>query len=433
MSSVNVLIVEDDEDLREALGETVDLAGYSSVLAESAEAALKLISKAKPSVVVTDVQMGGMNGHALLKKLGQHCPNVPVILITAHSNVKDAVSALQNGAVDYLAKPFEPQILIQKIQRCLPQDDEAVQPIAEDPQSKALLTMAERVSASDATVLISGESGTGKEVLARFIHDHSARSEQPFVAINCAAIPETMLEATLFGYEKGAFTGAYKATPGKFEQAQGGTLLLDEISEMDLALQAKILRVLQERELERIGSNKMIELDVRVIATTNRNLQEEVSENRFREDLYYRLNVFPLAWVPLRDRKDDILPMADYILTKHFIRFGKVKPEFTEQAKSALMSHPWPGNAREMDNVIQRALILQQGDAIEADDLNLTGRGPVKRSADTPNKSLNEFQVIVDSLDKLEGNRKEVANELGISERTLRYKLAKMREVGYSV
>lgn len=432
MSSITVMIVEDDDDLRDALGETVSLAGYTPVLADSGEAAVKKIHNAKPSVVVTDVQMGGMDGHALLKKLNQFCPNVPVILITAHSNVKDAVSALQNGAVDYLAKPFEPQTLIQKIQRCLPQGDEAAQPVAEDPQSKALLTMAERVASSDATVLISGESGTGKEVLARFIHDHSERKDQPFIAINCAAIPETMLEATLFGYEKGAFTGAYKSTPGKFEQAQGGTLLLDEISEMDLALQAKLLRVLQERELERIGSNKLIELDVRVIATTNRDLQEEVAEHKFREDLYYRLNVFPLAWVPLRERENDILPMAEYILSKHFSRFGKVKPEISAAAKDALINHPWPGNAREMDNVIQRALILQQGNVIEAEDLNLTGKG-AKPQAKNNQANDKEFQAIIDTLKKLEGNRKEVANELGISERTLRYKLAKMRDVGYSV
>lgn len=433
MSNVNVLVVEDDNDLREALGETISLAGYKTMLAEDGKAALKLVAQEKPNIVITDVQMEGLDGYGLLRKLNVTCPDIPVILMTAHGNVSDAVAAMHNGAVDYLAKPFEPQVLIQKISRCIPASDEEGQPVAEDQQSKEMLTMACRVAKSEATVLISGESGTGKEVLARYIHDHSSRCDQPFVAINCAAIPETMLEATLFGYEKGAFTGAYKSTPGKFELAQGGTLLLDEISEMDLALQAKLLRVLQERELERIGSNKTIALDVRVIATTNRDLSEYVKEQKFREDLYYRLNVFPLHWIPLRERKDDILPMAEYILDKHFSQHCKIKPVFSEEVKNAMLAYHWPGNAREMDNVVQRALILHQGDTIELQDLQIQLASSEATQASDKTVKNQEYDAIIDALHAHKGNRKEVAEVLNISERTLRYKLAKMRDLGYDV
>lgn len=285
--------------------------------------------------------------------------------------------------------------------------------------------------------MISGESGTGKEVLAHFIHDHSPRKQHPFVAINCAAIPEQMLEATLFGYEKGSFTGAYKATAGKFEQAQGGTLLLDEVSELSLSLQAKLLRVIQEKEVERIGANKLISLDVRVLATSNRKLLEEVKLGRFREDLYYRLNIFPLHWLPLRERIYDILPLANYLIRRHCKGSFPVVPALSEEANQALLTYLWPGNARELDNVVQRALVLQTQGIIEPEHLqlpDLIGMEPVVPvSLELKNLQNHEFDMIEQTLKTYHGNRQQVADILGVSERTLRYKLAKMREEGYVI
>ena len=279
--------------------------------------------------------------------------------------------------------------------------------------------------------------GQVKEVLAHFIHDHSSRKKQPFIAINCAAIPEQMLEATLFGYEKGSFTGAYKSTPGKFEQAQGGTLLLDEVSEMPLSLQAKLLRVLQEKEVERIGANKTISLDVRILATTNRQLKDEVKAGRFREDLFYRLNVFPLQWHPLRERKNDIIPLANYLIRKHCQHKQPVVPVICPAAQKLMLAYPWPGNARELDNVIQRALVLQTQGIIEAEHLQLSLNATLvpefTPAANSKNLQIHEFELIEKTLLENEGNRQKVAALLGVSERTLRYKLAKMREEGYTV
>jgi two-component system response regulator FlrC len=322
--------------------------------------------------------------------------------------------------------------------------------------SKNLFKIAEKVAATDSTVLISGESGTGKEVLARYIHQHSQRIGQPFIAINCAAIPENMLEAMLFGYEKGAFTGAYTATPGKFEQANGGTLLLDEITEMDISLQAKLLRVLQEQQVERLGGKKVIDLDVRIIATTNRDLADYVADGHFREDLYYRLSVFPLNWMPLRERIEDIKPLTQLLLQKHSGKMKKPVPNLTAEAEKKLLSHPWPGNVRELDNTVQRALILQQGIQITADDLVLTpvpknrrfnmpevteiptveatsgGLESTLGSALGSDLKQREIELIVQALNE-EPSRKEAAERLGISPRTLRYKVAKLREEGVDI
>jgi two-component system response regulator FlrC len=341
------------------------------------------------------------------------------------------------------------------------------EPVAYAPSSQRLIEVARRVAASDCTVLIVGESGTGKEVLARFIHRRSPRASQPFVPVNCAAIPENMLEAMLFGYEKGSFTGAQAAHPGKFEQAQGGTLLLDEITEMPLALQAKLLRVLQEREVERIGSRTSITLDVRVLATTNRRLREEVAAGRFREDLYYRLNVFPLALTPLRLRRDDVLPLAMQLLSGR-CRPGERIPALSAEAAHLLLTYPWPGNVRELDNLLQRALILVNGPVIRPEHIQfelandaavMTGDSiivahlPVRSvaksapaaivSATTSDSAAAgslanslgqaERNLILDALRSGQGNRREAAERLGISPRTLRYKLARLREAGIDV
>jgi two-component system response regulator FlrC len=334
------------------------------------------------------------------------------------------------------------------------------EPVAYAPSSQRLIELARRVAASDCTVLIVGESGTGKEVLARFIHRRSPRASLPFVAVNCAAIPENMLEAMLFGYERGSFTGAHAAHPGKFEQAQGGTLLLDEITEMPLALQAKLLRVLQEREVERIGSRTPIALDVRVLATTNRRLREEVAAGRFREDLYYRLNVFPLALAPLRVRRDDVLPLAMQLLSGR-VRPGERIPALSAEAAHLLLTYPWPGNVRELDNLLQRALILVNGPVIRPEHIQfelandgaglseagLQGspgaaaaeNGGADGAATAASGSLAnslghaERDLILDALRTGQGNRREAAERLGISARTLRYKLARLREAGIDV
>lgn len=310
------------------------------------------------------------------------------------------------------------------------------EPVACSPSAREVLELARRVAASDCTVLIAGESGTGKEVLARYIHARSTRARQAFVALNCAAIPENMLEAVLFGYEKGAFTGAHAALPGKFEQAQGGTLLLDEISEMPLALQAKLLRVLQEREVERLGSRDTVRLDVRVLATTNRRLRAEVSAARFREDLYYRLNVFPLLLAPLRDRRDDVLPLAMHLLASRCAP-GKSIPAVSAEAAHVLLTYRWPGNVRELDNVMQRALILLDGNIVrpehirfEADEAIETDDALVSQGQLSTALASAERELILEALRDEQGSRRAVAERLGISPRTLRHKLALLRASG---
>ena len=458
MSKSRILLVEDDRALREALADTLALGGYDYLEAADGEAALTLLQRESVAMVVSDVNMPGMDGHALLRTLRERFPQLPVLLMTAYGTVQNAVVAMRVGAVDYLVKPFEPQALLDLVaQYALGRLRAGTDgPVAVDPASQQLLYLAQRVAASDSTVLISGESGTGKEVLARYIHQHSPRADQPFIAINCAAIPENMLEATLFGHEKGAFTGAVAAQPGKFEQANGGTLLLDEISEMPLALQAKLLRVLQEREVERVGGRRLIELDIRILATTNRDMQAEVAAGRFREDLYYRLGVFPLQWTPLRERPGDILPIAERLLARHAGKMNQGPVRLAEDACQALRQHNWPGNVRELDNAIQRALILQQGGVIRAADLclgpmpglgltanSISMAAPVQPAVNMPppvstgalgqDVKQREFQLIIDVLRAERGRRKEAAERLGISPRTLRYKLAQMRDAGVDV
>lgn len=444
MSHHKILVVEDDAGLREALIDTLTLASYQCVEADSAETALLLLKNHKVDLVVSDVQMGGMSGLSLLKNIKNQLPNMPVLLMTAYGTIDDAVQAMQDGACNYIAKPFSPEVLLNMVSQYIPP---AVvnknSPIVADKRSIELLNLARKVATTEASVMVLGPSGSGKEVLSQYVHNNSPRAQQPFVAINCAAIPENMLEATLFGYEKGAFTGAIQACPGKFEQAQGGTILLDEITEMDLGLQAKILRVLQEREVERLGGRKTITLDVRVIATSNRDLKEAVSKGDFREDLYYRLNVFPLTWLPLAERVDDILPLAQHLVECYCQKSGEQVAEFSPAARSKLNAYSWPGNVRELDNVIQRALILHCNQIIDAQDLLIenfetenvskTEQQPAPDDKLGSELKLQEHQIILDTLLACHGSRKEVAERLGISPRTLRYKIARMRDSGIQI
>lgn len=469
MTKASILVVEDNWDLREALTDTLEFADYKVQAVSGGEEALQILAQRRFDMVVSDINMDGMDGHELLVRVRALYPMLPVVLITAFGSIGSSVRAMREGAVDYLLKPFKPEQLVATVEKYL-----AVkvtgrrEPVAIEPASQQLLALARKVAQSEATVLISGESGTGKEVLAQYIHQQSTRCSGPFVAINCAAIPENMLEATLFGHEKGSFTGAYQSSPGKFEQAEGGTLLLDEISEMDIGLQAKILRVLQEREVERLGSRKTLQLNVRVIATTNRDLRQCVREGRFREDLYYRLSVFPLAWQPLRQRQLDIVPLAERLLSQHAARMGRNTVRLDSGAQQALMAYDWPGNVRELDNVLQRALIIQDGPQITSAALGLSQRFadqfgisavttvslptdvlPVNtnesftneesKATDTDDGALGsdlrqrELQIIISTLKQQGGRRKETAQALGVSARTLRYKLARIRDLGINI
>ncbi|MDP5290709.1 sigma-54 dependent transcriptional regulator [Oceanimonas sp. CHS3-5] len=439
--NTDILIVEDDTGLQQALQDTLELAGLGCDCVASAEDAIIYLQQTPVRMVITDVQMAGMNGLELLGWINERLPGLPVLVITAHAQVSGAVAAMRAGAVDYLAKPFTPDALLERVRRFVrPALHNNEEPIAEDAASRHLLQLAARVAATDASVMISGPSGTGKEVLARFIHRRSARADKPFVAINCAAIPDNMLEATLFGYEKGAFTGAVQACAGKFEQAHDGTLLLDEITEMDVNLQAKLLRVLQEQEVERLGGRKTLRLNVRVLATSNRDLRQAVSEGRFREDLFYRLNVFPLAWPALAERPADIVPLARFLLHRHAQAQGRHGVALSKQAETRLTGWHWPGNVRELDNVMQRALILASEDEIAAGDILLDEGSPLSvpvpaGAAQELGEELEsqEHRIILQALHSSGGSRREVAEQLGISPRTLRYKLARMREAGIEV
>ncbi|MBE7213869.1 sigma-54 dependent transcriptional regulator [Shewanella benthica] len=451
MSEGKLLLVEDDHSLREALVDTLLLAQYECVDVASAEDAIIKLKAESFDLVISDVQMQGIGGIGLLNYLRQNQAQLPVLLMTAYATIDNAVNAIKLGAVDYLAKPFAPEVLLNQVSRYMKPKIVQNMPIVADEKSLALLNIAKKVAASDASVMIMGPSGSGKEVLARYIHQHSSRDNGPFIAINCAAIPENMLEATLFGYEKGAFTGAYQACPGKFEQAQGGTILLDEITEMDLSLQAKLLRVLQEREVERLGGRKSIKLDIRVLATSNRDLKAVVASGEFREDLYYRINVFPLTWPSLSQRPADILPLARHLLNRHGAKSGLLEiPSLDETACRRLLTHRWPGNVRELDNVIQRALILMTGEQILGADIILDTQEvlisqiPVEQQLHSTNKpaeldalgdelKAQEHVIILETLNMCQGSRKLVAEKLGISARTLRYKMAKMRDMGIEI
>jgi two-component system response regulator FlrC len=435
----SVLIVEDDAPLREALIDTLRAAGLTALAAGEANEALRLLGSEEIALVISDVQMPGPSGNELLSAIKRLRPHLPVVLMTAYGTVAQAVAAMREGATDYIVKPFDAQALIDMARRQLAARVMPNELIAVDPESRRTVSLARKIAASDATVLITGESGTGKEVFARFIRDNSVRADRAYVAINCAAIPENMLEATLFGYEKGAFTGALAAHAGKFEQAQGGTLLLDEISEMNLGLQAKILRVLQEREVERLGSSRTISLDVRLIATSNRDLPEEVRAARFRADLYYRLNVMSLRLPALRERRGDILPLARRAM-QSCARGTQTPLALSPAAEHKLLQYDWPGNARELTNIVQRAAWLAAGGRIDAADLDL---GAVDSATQVPaappppqeaglghDLKERERELILATLRSTGGSRKLAAERLGISPRTLRHKLQQLKAAG---
>ncbi|MDP2833206.1 MAG: sigma-54 dependent transcriptional regulator [Pseudomonadota bacterium] len=433
-----ILVVEDDPPLREALMDTLELSGYAAHAAADGEQALAWLGKGSFGLVLSDVQMPGMDGHALLRTLKARWPEVPVLLMTAYGQIDLAVQAMREGAADYLPKPFEPDRLLAAVARYYRSGEEGAESelVAEDAATRAVLDLARRVAVTEASVLLTGESGVGKEVFARFIQQHSKRGKGPFVAVNCAAIPENLLESVLFGHEKGAFTGAASTQAGKFEQASGGVILLDEVSELPLNLQAKLLRVLQEKEVERVGGRAPIKLDVRVFATSNRDLAAWVKEGNFREDLYYRLNIFPLEIPPLRQRRGDIGALARHFLKRHENVVGRGGFTLSNAALSELTGYGWPGNIRELANVLQRAMILAPGTEIGPEHLMLPHDLANKVTQETPppaDLGLKDMEreTILGTLRRFGGSRRKTTEALNMSERTLRNKLKRYREAGY--
>jgi len=448
-----ILIVDDEALMRDMAGESLRRRGHEVTLARNANEGLEKFD-ASFELVLSDYKMPGLTGLEFLKKLRERKSEVPFIIMTAHGTVQVAVEAMRHSAWDFLEKPFDPEVLELTVERALEVNglrrenkrlrealDERFHIVGSSNTLKAVQTLISQVAPTRTTVLVQGESGTGKELVARAIHDTSPRRDKPFVKVNCAALPESLFESELFGHEKGAFTGALRSQRGKFELADGGTLLLDEISEMPLAMQAKLLRVLQEREIPKIGSETEIPVDVRIVCSTNRDLAKEVEEGRFRADLYYRLNVIRIEVPPLRTRKDDIPQLAAWFLDRYNRENGFSVTGFSEGSISDLRSHDWPGNVRELENAVQRAVVLTQKGEVVSAVLGL-GRGPASPAptasltgnvtadlnpSDAMSISEMERRMIFAALESLGGNRTRAAERLGISIRTLRNKLREYR------
>ena len=433
-----LLVVDDEPQMLIAINETLRRSGYSITTAGSGMEALCRLKEKYFQLVITDMRMPEISGLDLLRKVKTVAPQTPVVLLTAYGTIQNAVDAMRHGAFDYLLKPFSAESLEAVVRRALgsapakggrgPHDI-----LTQDPEFSRIIDRARQAASSTATVLIESESGTGKELLARMIHRKSPRSFGPFVAVNCAALPESLLESELFGFEKGAFTGANSSKPGKFELADHGTLLLDEVGEMAPILQAKLLRVLQEKEVDRIGGKDPVKIDVRVIATTNRDLAALVRGGKFREDLYYRLNVVCLAIPPLRRRPGDIPLLVDLFCRRYAREYGRDEIRCSPEALNRLLRHNWPGNVRELENTIQRAVALSCDSVIKADNLLMISASmdcepsPELRVAETlvPGTTVREMerQLIQKTLRDTHGNRTQAAKSLGISLRTLRNKL----------
>lgn len=422
-----VLVVDDEPSMCRALSAVLERFGLKVSTALDGLQGLTKFRRDVYDLVIADLKMPGMSGVELLREIKRISPRTPVVLLTAYGTVEGAVEAMKEGAFDFLQKPFSPEVLRDVVSRALrPRDQDLPKSrpiITQSPLMLEVLDMAREVAKSSAPILITGESGTGKELLARYIHEHSPRSRGPFVAINCAALPEGLLESELFGHERGSFTGAVSQKKGKFELAHGGTILLDEISEMPLALQAKLLRVLQEGEIDRVGGLKPIPVDVRPIATSNQDLSERIRQGKFREDLYFRLNVVHLKLPPLREREEDIPLLAEYFLEKYARLNGKPVKEFSPEALEKLSRYSWPGNVRQLENVIHRAVLLARSERITAEDLILEEEIGAERISTGLSLREMEKRLIIETLRRVGGNRTRAAKLLGVSVRTIRNKL----------
>lgn len=440
-----ILIADDEKNMLWALERALKKEGYNVVSANDGQKALEIFKETMPSLVLLDLKMPKMDGLETLKKIRESNSNTPVIMITAHGTTKSAVEAMKMGALDYISKPFdidELKIIIKRaldfknltdevvyLKEKLQDKEESI--VYKSEKMRQVLNIVDKVAPTDATVLILGESGTGKELVANAIHQRSNRRKGPFIKINCAALPETLLESELFGHEKGAFTGANATKPGKFERAQGGTIFLDEIGEISQGMQVKLLRVLQEKEFERVGGTKTIKADIRIIAATNRDLKKMVDEGEFREDLYYRLNVIPIFIPPLRERKEDIPILADYFMKKYSIQMGKNNIAITSEALEKMEQYHWKGNIRELQNIIERCVILTSNGKIDVNILpdEIKGSKGQLNGFILPKEGISleqvERELILQALKMTEFNQTKAAQLLGITRHTLLYRMEK--------
>ena len=450
-----ILIVEDEAKMRRLLELNLGEDGFATYSAGDAESGLKLLNSNPIDLVLTDLKLPGMNGLEFLQAIKQQNGALPVLVMTAFGSVETAVEAMKAGAADYVLKPFsltEMRIKIHKeldvsnlrerferqaeenrsLREALGKKYAHPNVIARSPRMQEVLATVERVAPTNATVLLGGESGVGKDMIARAIHEKSRRASGPFLKINSTAIPENLLESELFGFEKGAFTGAVASKPGKFELADKGTLFLDEIGDVPPATQVKLLRVLQEREFERLGGTKTVKVDVRLIAATNRDLREALEQGTFREDLYYRLNVVPIDIAPLRERKEDIPDLVNLFITRFSGESGKVIEAITPQAMQILMNYHWPGNVRELQNIVERACALSRASQLEAADIHIDAR-PTKSGNGAPGflpdgMTLEQWEdeMVQEALKRANGNKSQAARLLGLSRNALRYRLSKI-------
>ena len=445
-----LLVADDDPGLRESLNRTLTRAGYSVILASDGRAALEQLQSGPVDLVLTDLRMPGLTGLEVLRAVKTLVPDVDVILLTAFGTVEEAVTAMKDGAYDFITKPFRGEQLLKLVSKALErrgliEQNRALQKQLEDlrgkgqiigasPAFRRMMTLIDQVADSSATVLVQGESGAGKELVASAIHERSRRRGGPFVAVNCAALPETLLESELFGYEKGAFTGAVGRKEGRFELADGGTLFLDEIADLSAVTQPKILRVLQEGEFERLGGTRTQRVDVRIVVATNQDLAQMVKEKRFREDLYYRLNVITITVPPLRDRREDIRLLAQHFLRVYAAKNNRKLEMFTDEALRRLEGYSWPGNVRELENVVERGVVLARGAAVDVTDLpeDVAGATPLPEGVftvriGTPLAEV-ELRLLEATLRVTGGNRTRAAKLLGIDPKTVYRKLERQDE-----
>ncbi len=442
---LSILVVDDDPNIRKILKDLLDKEGFHVLTAPDVDKALTTLDAQDFELVITDLKMPGKSGMDLVTLVKDRKPATPVIMVTAYGDIEVAVAAMKKGAYDFITKPFDENELLNVIKKALSEsrknkelisvyfdkaDHALPETIGKAPAIQQVLQTIRKIGPTDSTVLLTGETGVGKELIARAIHLASLRRTSPFVKVNCAAIPETLLESELFGYEKGAFTGAVTNKPGRFEIAQQGTLFLDEIGEIPFHLQAKLLSVLQDKAFERVGGVKTIKVDIRIVAATNQDLQSAVQSGKFRSDLFYRLNVVPIYIPPLRERKDDLIPLVDYFLkkftTKHQRKIHHVSPEVI----ASFSNYDWPGNIRELENILERMVLMSEGETLSLDSLPPEIRGTGARSSSHTLKEklgdishVTEKQMIIDALNKTDQNRTKAAGLLGISRRTLQNKI----------
>jgi DNA-binding NtrC family response regulator len=437
-----LLIVDDDPGQRSLLDSFLRGQGFATVVAESGEQALEILPTQKFSLMISDVRMPGLSGLETLQRARKNFPSLPVLLVTAYTDIREAVSAMRDGAVNYLAKPIDLDELLANVRNAtgiasaeIKLGSEKILPpnvVAKSPLTIELFQQVSLIAPSETRVLITGESGTGKEIVADLIHAWSPRADRKIIKVNCAAIPETLLESELFGHEKGAFTGASAMRIGRFEEADGGTIFLDEIAEMSPPLQAKILRVTQNGNFQRIGSNRELKTDARILAASNKDLEAEVKAGKFREDLFYRLNVVELNLPPLRERREDILPLADLFISQ----LARSRARLAEATADCLKNYPWPGNVRELRNVIERAVLLSQSELILPEHLPTKLREAAKQTVPAltlDSQTMDEIErtAILAALKQHKSNRTETAKALGISRRALLYKLQRLRQQGF--